>query len=173
MKWAIQFQSDPTSPGINYEKINSARDPNLRSVRLDRDWRGIVFKSANGDVYVLLYVAHHDDAYRWAEGRKLTINPVTGAMQLVLIESVTEAAPVSPPAYDPNSVANKGRSVADAAAEPFFATLGDKDLLSLGVPEDLLPSVRALVSEEQLDALQEQLPVEAYEGLFLVAAGTR
>ncbi len=22
MKWAIQFQSDPTSPGINYENIN-------------------------------------------------------------------------------------------------------------------------------------------------------
>ena len=41
MKWAIQFQSDPTSPGINYENINGARDSNLKSVRLDRDWRGI------------------------------------------------------------------------------------------------------------------------------------
>ena len=62
MKWAIQFQSDPTSPGINYENINSARDSNLKSVRLDRDWRGIVFKPRSGDVYVLLYVDHHDDA---------------------------------------------------------------------------------------------------------------
>jgi hypothetical protein len=25
MKWAIQFQADPTSPGINYENINGAR----------------------------------------------------------------------------------------------------------------------------------------------------
>jgi hypothetical protein len=63
MKWAIQFQSDPTSPGINYEKIQGARDSNLKSVRLDRDWRGIVFKPSSGDVYVLLYVDHHDAAY--------------------------------------------------------------------------------------------------------------
>ena len=97
MKWAIQFQSDPTSPGINYEKINGARDPNLKSVRLDRDWRGIVFKPYSGDVYVLLYVDHHDDAYRWAENRKLAINPVTGAMQLVILESVLERAPAGIP----------------------------------------------------------------------------
>ena len=71
MKWAIQFQSDPKSPGINYENINGARDPNLKSVRLDGDWRGIVFKPSAGDVYVLLYVDHHDDAYRWAENRKV------------------------------------------------------------------------------------------------------
>ena len=70
MKWAVQFQSDPTSPGINYEKINGVRDPNLKSVRLDRNWRGIVFRPYSGDVYVLLYVDHHDDAYRWAEHRK-------------------------------------------------------------------------------------------------------
>ena len=97
MKWAIQFQSDPTSPGINYENINGARDSNLKSVRLDRDWRGIVFKPSSGDVYVLLYVDHHDDAYRWAEHRKLAINPVTGAMQMVVVESIAviEAPPAA------------------------------------------------------------------------------
>jgi hypothetical protein len=74
----------PDQPGINYENINAARDSNLKSVRLDRDWRGIVFKPSSGDVYVLLYVDHHDEAYRWAENRKLAINPVTGAMQMVV-----------------------------------------------------------------------------------------
>src|SRR4051794_31683250 len=48
LKWAIRFQSDPTSSGINYEKIQSARDPNLKSVRIDQDWRGIVFKPELG-----------------------------------------------------------------------------------------------------------------------------
>ena len=97
LKWAIRFQSDPTSPGINYEKITKARDPNLRSIRIDQDWRGIVFKPAQGDVYVLLHVAHHDDAYRWAANRKLAINPVTGAMQLVILQDVVEAAPEASP----------------------------------------------------------------------------
>jgi hypothetical protein len=163
MKWAIQFQSDPTSPGINYESIHAARDSNLKSVRLDRDWRGIVFKPTSGDVYVLLYVDHHDDAYRWAEHRKLTINPVTGAMQMVIFESIagagTQAAAMAPPA--PPVVAGK----------PLFAELSDHELLSLGVPEESLATVRTLATEEQLDAMQSRLPVEAYEGLFLVAAG--
>jgi hypothetical protein len=163
MKWAIQFQSDPTSPGINYESINGARDANLKSVRLDRDWRGIVFKPSSGDVYVLLYVDHHDDAYRWAENRKLAINPVTGAMQMVIVESVAAVeTPPEPPIIQEQKV---------EARLPLFGSLGDRELLSLGVPEEMLPEVRALSSEQQLDALQSRLPVEGYEGLFLVAAG--
>lgn len=166
MKWAIQFQSDPTSPGINYENINAARDSNLKSVRLDRDWRGIVFKPSSGDVYVLLYVDHHDEAYRWAEKRRLAINPVTGAMQMVVLESVSEAAPVSPAkagVEPPPSV--------EVASKPIFSELSDRELLSLGVPEDAVAAVRNLASDNQLDAIQALLPVEAYEGLFLVAAG--
>lgn len=166
MKWAIQFQSDPTSPGINYENINGARDSNLKSVRLDRDWRGIVFKPSSGDVYVLLYVDHHDAAYRWAENRKLAINPVTGAMQLVVLESVTQEVPVAQPAVTEDAV-----SIGRTASRPLFASLGDRELLSLGVPEESLATVRTIASDEQLDAMQAQLPVEAYEGLFLVAAG--
>jgi hypothetical protein len=171
MKWAVQFQSDPTNPGINYEKINGARDPNLRSVRLDRDWRGIVFKPNSGDVYVLLYVDRHDDAYRWAENRKLAINPVTGAMQLVILESVAERAPTGSPGPVEPPVAATASAESVGSARPLFAELSDGELLSLGVPEDLLGVVRSVASEEQLDAIQARLPVEAYEGLFLVAAG--
>jgi len=163
MKWAIQFQADPRNTGINYENIQGARDPNLKSVRLDKDWRGIVFKPDTGDVYVLLFVAHHDDAYRWAENRKLTINPVTGAMQLITLEQVVEqtSAPQSP-SLEPTQPAD---------LPPLFGALSDTELMSLGVPEELLSTVRSLRSEETLDAVQAQLPAEAYEGLFLVAAG--
>lgn len=95
LKWAVLFQTDPKSPGINYEKIHAARDPNLKSVRIDQDWRGIVFKPESGDVYVLLYVDHHDAAYKWAERRKLAINPVTGAMQVVVVEEVAAVEPAT------------------------------------------------------------------------------
>ena len=169
MKWAIQFQADPTSPGINYENIHGARDANLKSVRLDSDWRGIVFKPSSGDVYVLLYVEHHDAAYRWAENRKLTINPVTGAMQLVTLEQVQEA-PQAQPA--PALAAAAQPSVQQlTAARPLFAALSDQECMSLGVPAELLALVRQIPDEGALDQLQSRLPVEAYEGLFLVAAG--
>lgn len=166
LKWAVLFQTDPKSPGINYEKIHAARDANLKSVRIDQDWRGIVFKPENGDVYVLLYVDHHDDAYRWAERRKLAINPVTGAMQIVLVQEV--AAPVEDL---PKVVATHEPNVPPAIQQPLFAALSDHELMSLGVPEDWLERIRIVRSEPELDALQVSLPVEAYEGLFLVSAG--
>ena len=164
LKWAIRFQTDPTASGFNYEKIRAARDPHLRSVRIDGDWRGIVFVPPRSDLYILLYVDHHDEAYRWAENRKLTINPVTGAMQVVLVEEVS--APPEPAA----SVVRSAPDEMDGRPH-LFAALSDADLLSLGTPADLLPRVRQITSEAELDALQPLLPIEAYEGLFLVAAG--
>jgi len=171
MKWAIQFQADPKSPGINYENINGARDQNLKSVRLDGDWRGIVFKPSAGDVYVLLYIDHHDDAYRWAENRKLTINPVTGAMQMLTFESVTEQVPDEALRANPEAAGGAMEAPAVAAAPALFADLEDRELMSLGVPQELLTFVRGIASEDELDVKQAQLPLEAYEGLFLVAAG--
>lgn len=92
LKWALRFQSDPTSNGINYKPINGARDKNLKSVRIDQDWRGIVFKPPAGDVYVLMYVDRHDAAYKWAEGRRVAVNPTTGALQVFAVESLVEPA---------------------------------------------------------------------------------
>lgn len=164
LKWAVLFQSDPKSSGINYEKIHAARDPNLKSVRIDKDWRGIVFKPESGDVYVLLYVDHHDEAYRWAERRKLAINPVTGAMQVVFVQEV--AAPAIP-----NGAEIAAVTVSSEASTLLYAALSDHELMSLGVPEDWIGRIRAIGSESKLDSLQASLPVEAYEGLFLIAAG--
>jgi AAA domain len=164
LKWAIRFQTDPTASGFNYETIRAARDAHVKSVRIDGDWRGIVFVPPRSDLYVLLYVDHHDQAYRWAENRKLTINPVTGAMQVVLLEEVS--AP-------PEPAATTVRPAPDEMVghQSLFAGLSDTELLSLGTPADLLPRVRQITSEAELDALQPVLPIEAYEGLFLVAAG--
>lgn len=176
LKWAVKFQADPKSPGINYEKINAARDPNLKSVRVDLDWRGIVFKPDSGDVYVLLHVDHHDEAYRWAERRKIAINPVTGAMQIVFVQEMSEPVAEVLAAVKPVAVATPVTSAVPAellaAPQPLlFATLSDHELMSLGVPEDWLGRVRAVQTEAHLDGLQASLPVEAYEGLFLIAAG--
>ena len=161
MKWAMVFQNNPTSSAINYENIHSSSESNLKSVRIDQDWRGVVFKPDVGDIYVLLHVDRHDQAYRWAERRKLAINPVTGAMQMVVIEEV---------AVDPVAGASV-KLAKPVQASSLFSDLSDHDLMSLGVPQAMLPSVRKIRTEADLDTFQSNLPVEAYEGLFLVAAG--
>ena len=85
-------------------------------------------------------------------------------MQVVLLEEVE--AP-------PQAAATATRPALSDTVEPqpLFGGLSDTDLLSLGTPEDLLARVRQITSEAELDALQQALPLEAYEGLFLVAAG--
>lgn len=167
VKWALKFQQDPTAAGINYETIKGARDSNLRSVRIDQDWRGIVFKPELGDIYILLHVDHHDEAYRWAERRKIAVNPATGALQIVSLEFVDEQAPavVTPPAVSAQAVD------VHEVAQPVFAGVTDEQLIQLGTPVDMLALVRRMRDERDLDAAQPLLPLEAYEGLFLVLTG--
>ena len=63
-KFMRNFRADPTSASINYEKISTFRDQNLRTVRIDQTYRAIVLKPETGNVYVLLWVDHHDKAMR-------------------------------------------------------------------------------------------------------------
>ena len=154
LKWALKFQSNPTGVGMNYEKLPMCRDTRLSSVRINQDWRGIIFRPQAGNLFVLLHADHHDSAYHWAKNRKMTINPETGAMQLVLIEEVVETEVTATPAI---------RGVFDG--------LQESELIKLGVPPELVPKVRTLEDEEGLDGIRALLPVEAYEGLFLALAG--
>jgi hypothetical protein len=172
LKWALEFQSNPTAPGINYETIKAAREKSLRSIRIDRDWRGIVFKPDKGDVYVLMYVDRHDEAYRWAESRRLAINPVTGALQVFATENVVEPALAEARRLTGDAPRSEsGSTVKPPAPALLYAHLSDEELLSIGTPVELVPQVRSLQSDVELDAIQPFLPVEAYEGLFLIAAG--
>jgi hypothetical protein len=172
LKWALQFQSNPTAAGTNYETIKAAREKSLRSIRIDQDWRGIVFKPDKGDVYVLMYVDRHDAAYRWAESRRLAINPVTGALQVFATENVVEPALAEARRLaGENSRPDSALSHEPSVAAPLYEQLSDEELLSLGTPAAMLPQVRTLSSDVELDAMQPFLPVEAYEGLFLIAAG--
>lgn len=45
-----KFKNNPTSSAINYEKILNSSDPNMRSVRIDNSYRGIVLKPEKGNV---------------------------------------------------------------------------------------------------------------------------
>lgn len=148
-----KFRADPTQPGINYEKIQRAKDPNLRSVRIDQSYRGVVLKPEKGNVYVLLWVDKHDDAYAWAEHKVYTIHPETGSLQIIDVqEGTSPTQPVGPEAG-------------------LFADIRDRHLLRLGVPEMLLPLIRKIKTQEELDHLSAQLPQEAYEALFFLASG--
>lgn len=158
LEFMLKFQTDPRSPGINYETIQGAKDKNFRSVRVDQNYRGIIFRAPKDNVFIWLHIDQHDDAYAWATRRTMSVNPVNGALTLTnvgFVESTVQRT-AAPRASQP---------------EPCYGTCSDRDLMALGVPEEMLPAVRTIRSEGDLDSMQDELPVEAYEGLFLLLAG--
>jgi len=154
-KFVRVFRENPTASSINYESINTFADQNLKTVRIDQAYRAIVLKPELGNVYVLLWVDNHDEAMAWAKNKKVAIHPETGSLQVLSMDAV-DAAPPEP---------------AVAAVPPLFEKIRDRELRRIGVPDELLPNVRDLRTPEQLDALQEALPEEAYEALFFLAEG--
>lgn len=158
LEFMLKFQTDPHSPGINYEIIQAAKDKNLRSVRIDQGYCGIVFRAPKNNVFVWLHIDLHDEAYAWAARHQMSINPVNGALTLTNITFVEETV-------------RRRSAPLPSEPEPVYAGLADRDLMALGVPEEMLPAVRTIRVEGDLDTMQPELPVEAYEGLFLVLAG--
>jgi superfamily I DNA/RNA helicase len=150
-----RFREDPTANGINYEVIQSAKDKNLNSVRIDQAYRAVVFHPPGSDLYLLAWVDSHDNAYSWAEKRVFKVNPATGALQVLNVETVTEAAETPPP----------------PRKKSFLAEIKDKSLIRFGVPEELIPLIRAVDDEKGVESLSQKLPQEAYEGVYLLAAG--
>lgn len=157
-KFVRKFRSDPTNPSINYERISTFKDPNLRTVRVDQAYRAIVLKPDKGNIYVLLWVDHHDDAMDWAAKKRFVIHPETGSLQVLTNVAVDDKLESVPP---PPSVKQY----------PLFGQFSDDDLVSLGVPVEQLPEVRKIITADQLDALVSVFPPEAYEALFFLADG--
>jgi superfamily I DNA/RNA helicase len=156
-EFITRFQTNPTSAGINYEAIQEARDKRVRSVRIDLAYRAIVLHPQQGDVFLLAWVDHHDEAMEWARNKIFEVNPATGALQIIDAKAVEQV--VSLPPAGPKTLEEYGP----------FETFGDDDLLRAGLPRPLLPAVRALKSAEALEDLKPFLPDEAYETLFWVA----
>lgn len=159
-----KFNVDSTASGLNYERIRGARDPHMRSLRIDRGYRAIVLKPDRGKVHMLLWAAKHDDAYDWAERHECRINAETGALQIYepQPEAPADAVPAAP---------GPGASAPAASQPSAFQGLRDRQLARLGVPAAMLAEVRSVGDDAELDAIQERLPVEAYEALFLYLAG--
>ena len=156
-----KFEADPTSSGLNYEKINGARDSKMRSVRIDQSYRAILLKPERGHVHMLLWADKHDEAYDWAARRECKINPETGAMQIYAPELRESPPPLS-----------AGLTISQAAMSTGpLAHLRDRELMRIGVPQAMLAEVRPIRRESELDSLQERLPGEAYEALFYMLAG--
>jgi hypothetical protein len=154
---AFDLQLNPAHPSLQFHKLDKPRDKRFWSVRVSSDIRLIVHRSEES--LLLCYAGHHDDAYNWAERRKIETHPKTGAAQLVEIRETVQEMRI--PKY-----------VEVAPDKPLlFAGVADDVLLGYGVPAEWLKDVRA-ANEDSILQLADHLPAEAAEALLELATGS-
>lgn len=157
----FDLQENPEQPGLQMHRVESARSADIWSVRVGRDIR-IILQKLGRDI-IVAYVDHHDEAYRWAQRRRIEAHPTTGALQIV---EPRELADVSAP------VAVAMAAPASPSPPKLFDRLDRSALLSIGVPEDWIADVLA-ATEDRFYDLAPHLPEEAREGLLEYAATGR
>jgi len=154
MEFLSKFRSNPEANGFNYEKIQNASDPNMRSVRIDDTYRAILIKEEGTNVYLLLWVDHHDEAYEWAVRKRCILNHTTGSIQV----------------YESQETQQPSETAAVSEEKSLFSSVSDELLQKLGVPEEQLAFVRTL-TESTFDAAKGKLPRDAFEALDYVRVG--
>ncbi|KKC06288.1 DNA helicase [Mycobacterium nebraskense] len=147
-----------THAGLHLEKIANARNPRFRSIRIDQAWRGIVLAPITGDVYTLLKVLHHDDAYAWAQRSNVSVNSATGGIEIRDEAELDRQIP-------------EMTEAAKNAGTPIFAHVKDGELTMLGIDEKVLAFARTVTDAAQLDAAKSFLPETQWDVLFGLAAG--
>ncbi len=169
-QFVTKFRQAPTSSAINYEQFHDACQSNYRSVRIDLTYRCIVMTPDKGNVYLLLWVDHHDAAYDWGRRTQVKVHPNTGMLQIYGSETVvSEPADTSP---EPAVIHNEtSKPETPAVTAPLFDLHDDEQLLGVGVPESLLGVVKKFKNAADIEAKRLLLPTEAYEALALFADG--
>jgi hypothetical protein len=159
----FDIQVDPTGPGLRLHRVDRSPDKNFWTARVTDDVRIVLHRTAAG--VLLCYVDRHDDAYRWAERRRIETHPRTGAAQMVEVVQRQEQLPLpltQPVAPTTEPPPTKGPAL--------FADITSEQLLAYGVPPDWIATVQA-VDEDGLFGLAGRLPAEATDALLELAVG--
>lgn len=163
----FDLQQDISNPGLQFHRIDKSKDPNFWSLRVNRDIRLIVHKTKSS--FLVAYVAHHDDAYKWAERRRIDTHPRTGAAQIVEVRERVEEITIPKYVPDTSELIKAVPEPAPKKLPALFADLSEDQLLGVGVPEDWLEDIRNTTEDNFFD-LADYIPAEAAEALLEYAS---
>ncbi|CAM5365631.1 hypothetical protein SVIOM342S_04993 [Streptomyces violaceorubidus] len=145
--------------GLHLESVQKAQDTRMRTIRINDFWRGVVLAPDDGsDVFLLVNVVRHDDAYTWAAKRLYTTNSATRALEVRNVAALEQLTPAL-------------EKAAAAADSLLFAKYSDGVLRELGIDDQVLRAVRTIVDEAQLKAFETLLPEDQCEVLQYLAEG--
>lgn len=153
-----KFRENSKSSAIHLEPILSFKDSSLRSARVDQTYRAIIKVPDSGETYFLLWVDHHDKAYEWATNKVFQWNENTQSMQVFTAPEILEGK-------------DEVKPVVIEEEKGLFREYTDSDLLKIGVPSVLLPSIRGIESLDDLEHIEKFIPQDTFENLFYLADG--
>ncbi|MFY1632467.1 UvrD-helicase domain-containing protein [Solwaraspora sp. WMMB335] len=141
-----KFRDNPDNPGLHLKPLNG--DSRLMSARISRELRALLLHIENRE-YLLVAVKHRGEVYDNLDRYAYRINRVTGGIEVVDLTPVGDSivGRVLPPEPEP-----------EPASKALFDAYTDKQLVSLGVAEPLLPQIRVLATETDLLGLIDRAP---------------
>ncbi|GAA1084359.1 hypothetical protein GCM10009642_23990 [Nocardiopsis metallicus] len=101
---ALDKFADTYFAGGHLEKITDSRDPRWRTLRINQGYRGVVLAPDSGDVFLLVTVLAHTEAYRYIRNRRPSVNQALGVLEFrdetALDTMSTALAPVAAASAD-------------------------------------------------------------------------
>ncbi|MGW2216999.1 UvrD-helicase domain-containing protein [Nonomuraea sp. NPDC001684] len=155
---AIGKFGQATHAGIHLEKLNNVRDERLKSIRIDQKYRGIVLAPEAGDQFTLLKVDNHDEAYAWAQDRRVSVNAATGHIEIRDDEII-------------HATIEQLSQDEEHHVRLLFEHISDGDLTRLGIDDQIRNFARMLTDVALLEALEGRLPQVQYDVLIGLASG--
>lgn len=145
-----KFRNNPKTPGIHLEKLDNTQDEKIYSARINDAYRAILAIEEETNVYLVLWVDHHDEAYEWARRKKCLINKELGTIQIfdVLIEESEN---------DNNNY--------------LFSTYSVNELTNIGVPKEQISLVKSIDNIDTFISLKDSFAKDTYEYLEWLANG--
>ncbi|MFC4337359.1 UvrD-helicase domain-containing protein [Salininema proteolyticum] len=151
---ALKLMNGLERNGIHLEPLQNVPDRRMRSARVTRAIRAMVFYDPPH--LVLFGVDQHDKAYDRIQRTRFDVGELFGNLE------VTEVAP---------TIEHRSESSGNSDERSLFSPWTDRELTDLGIAGGLLPSLRLLQTEGDLLGLVEDLTPLTSQILVHLAAG--
>lgn len=159
-----KLNADDTTPGLHIEPLQAAVDPRVRTGRVDRQYRAILFRvddKSSGTTYIYMGTWPHDEANKLAVRATLRVNPINGTLEGLIGEPEPAAAP--PPT----------RPVAAPEQLSYLATVGYQlQDLTDGLGIDPAIAAQAMAAADESGLLQAAEDGLDWEGSALLDLAT-
>ncbi|MDI3420617.1 UvrD-helicase domain-containing protein [Streptomyces luteolus] len=148
------------SKGMHLEKLERARDPRIRTIRITKFYRGVLLAPDDGSgLFTLLRVAPHDEAINWACRRAYSVNSATGGLEVRNVEALEQMETY----FETKAITAPAR---------LFAEHSDRVLRDLGIDDQVLRLARVCVTSDDLAVMAPpMMPADQYEVLWFLTQG--